>query len=138
MNTVKAKNTGEYIASFPANVQKILESLRATIQKAAPKAVEIISYNMPAFKQHGVLVYFAGNKNHIGFYPTSSPIRIFKNELINYKTSKGAIQFPIDQAIPTRLVTKIVKYRVAEDKEKNLLKTKKSVSKKRVKTWSKD
>jgi uncharacterized protein YdhG (YjbR/CyaY superfamily) len=93
---------------------------------------------MPAFKQHGVLVYFAGNKNHIGFYPTSSPIRIFKNELINYKTSKGAIQFPIDQAIPTRLVTKIVKYRVAEDKEKNLLKTKKSVSKKRVKTWSKD
>lgn len=138
MNTVKAKNTGEYIASFPANVQKILESLRATIQKAAPKAVEIISYNMPAFKQHGVLVYFAGNKNHIGFYPTSSPIRIFKNELINYKTSKGAIQFPIDQAIPTRLVTKIVKYRVAEDKEKNLLKTKKSISKKRVKTWSKD
>lgn len=103
----------------------MLESIRKAIQQAAPAATECISYNMPAYRQHGVLVYFAGYKNHIGFYPTSSPIKIFAEELKAYKTSKGAIQFPLNKPIPAALVKKIVKYRMEEDAVKALGKKKK-------------
>ena len=82
----------------------------------------MISYNMPAFKLHGVLVYYAAYKSHIGFYPTASPMKAFKEELADYKTSKGAIQFPIEKAIPTNLVKKIVKFRINENLEKARLK----------------
>jgi uncharacterized protein YdhG (YjbR/CyaY superfamily) len=99
--------------------------LRKTIKEAAPQAEELISYNIPAFKQNGVLVYYAAYKNHIGFYPTSSPMKVFKKELANYKTSKGAIQFPIEKAIPKTLVSRIVKYRVKENLEKAMIKAKK-------------
>jgi uncharacterized protein YdhG (YjbR/CyaY superfamily) len=115
---VKATNIDEYIKDFPEESQKILEQLRVTIKKAAPKAVEVISYSMPAFKQNGVLVYFAAYKNHIGFYPTPSGIEAFKNELSKYKSSKGAVQFPIDKPLPLTLITKIVKFRAAKDMEK--------------------
>ncbi len=116
--TKVVENIDEYINQFPANVQAILQKLRATIRKTAPAAEETISYQMPAFKYHGMLVYFAGYQNHIGFYPTSSPMKVFKDRLTNYKTSKGAIQFPIDKAIPLTLVKDIVKFRIKENLEK--------------------
>lgn len=96
----------------------MLEELRLVIKKAAPQATELISYNMPAVKQNKVLVYYAVQKNHIGFYPTASPIQVFAKELKGYKTSKGAIQFPIEEPIPIDLVERIVKYRLKEDMDK--------------------
>jgi uncharacterized protein YdhG (YjbR/CyaY superfamily) len=107
----------EYIEVFPPDIQKILRQIRATIKKAAPKATEVISYGMPAFKQNKVLVYFAAGKNHIGFYPTPNPIVFFSKELAAYKTSKGAIQFPLDKKIPLALISNITKFRVREDLE---------------------
>ncbi len=124
--STKFTSVEEYFSCFPADVQAILEEMRKTIKQAAPKATEVISYNMPAFKQNGVLVYYAANKEHIGFYPTAAPIKVFENELEAYKTSKGAIQFPINKPIPKTLVKSIVKYRVAEDAQKAEAKTKKS------------
>ena len=124
-NSKVAGNIDEYIERFPENVQAILQKLRATIRRAAPGAEEVISYQMPAFKYHGTLVYFAGYKNHIGFYPTSSPMKFFKDRLTNYKTSKGAIQFPINEAIPLALVKDIVKFRIRENLEKETTKLKK-------------
>lgn len=121
----KFETVDEYMATVPEKVKPLLEQLRKTIRQAAPKAEEVISYNMPAYKQHGVLVYFAAAKEHIGFYPTSSPIIAFKEKLTPYKTSKGAIQFPIEKGIPVKLVKEIVKYRIAEDAAKVTAKTQK-------------
>ena len=121
----KFKTVDEYFSAFPASTKNLLQELRTTIKRVVPKAEEVISYNMPAFKLNGVLVYFAAYEKHIGFYPTSSPIKVFKKELEGYKTSKGAIQFPIEKAIPKTLVRNIVKYRVKEDQEKAILKAKK-------------
>ncbi|MBL7996449.1 DUF1801 domain-containing protein [bacterium] len=120
MNKMKKAITSidEYIDAFPIDVQDKLQAVRRTIRNSAPKAVEAISYQIPTFKLHGNLVHFAAYKNHIGFYPTSSPIKVFAKELTRYKTSKGAIQFPIDEPIPLGLVRKIVKYRVKESTEK--------------------
>ncbi|MGB8359345.1 MAG: DUF1801 domain-containing protein [Bacteroidales bacterium] len=112
------ENTDEYIAGFPENIQRKLNDLRAAIRKAAPGAEESISYRMPAYKLNGVLVYFAAQKNHIGFYPTSSGVIAFKKELAEYKTSKGAVQFPLDKPIPLKLVSTIVKFRVKENSER--------------------
>jgi len=109
------KNIDEYIKTYPTNIQSILEQMRQTIRKAAPEAIEAISYQMPAFKLNGNLVYFAAFKYHIGFYPTSSGIEAFKQELSPYKTSKGAAQFPLDKPIPYDLVEKIVLFRVKEN-----------------------
>jgi len=114
----KPKTIDEYLSAVPENIRKILEKIRETIHSAAPSAKEVISYGMPAFKINSVLVYFAAAKNHIGFYPTASPIVVFKEELAEYKTSKGAIQFPIDKPIPYDLITRIVEYRAYEDSMK--------------------
>jgi uncharacterized protein YdhG (YjbR/CyaY superfamily) len=95
-----------------------LETLRQTIRKAAPKAEEVISYQMPAFKFYGMLVYFAAYKTHIGFYPTGSGIASFKKELDKYETSKGTVRFPIDKPLPLGLIGKMVKFRVKENFEK--------------------
>jgi uncharacterized protein YdhG (YjbR/CyaY superfamily) len=111
----KAQNIGEYILSFPKELQVMLNQVREIVRKAAPKAEETISYQMPAFRQNNILVYFAAHKNHIGFYPTASGIQAFQREIAGFKTSKGAIQFPLDQKIPTALIIKIVKFRVQED-----------------------
>ena len=108
----------EYIATFPAETQKILQELRAVIHLAAPGAQEKISYQMPAFHLKGNLVYFAAWKDHIGFYPTSSGIRAFQQELSAYEFSKGAVKFPLDQPLPLDLITRIVKFRVAENLKK--------------------
>jgi uncharacterized protein YdhG (YjbR/CyaY superfamily) len=101
-----------YIATFPAETQVKLEQLRACIRKAAPNAEECWGYQMPAYKQNGMLVYFAAYQNHIGFYPTSSGIIHFQQEIADYKHSKGAVQFPLDKRLPLALVTKMVKHRV--------------------------
>lgn len=112
---LQIKTIDDYINQYPDEIKSKLESIRAAIKKAAPKAAEVISYGMPAFKQNKVLVYFAAGKNHIGFYPTPKPIVVFKKELEGYKTSKGAIQFPLDKKIPLALISKITKFRVKED-----------------------
>lgn len=121
------RTVDEYIRAFPADVQAKLRQLRKAILSAAPGAEETISYGMPAFKLKGVLVYFAAYKNHIGFYPTSSGIRAFRKDLSEYKCSKGAVQFPIDEPLPYPIIRKIVKFRVAEDlkrdREKKLRRT---------------
>lgn len=105
----------EYIAGFPNNVQAILEKIRATIRESAPEAEETISYQMPTFKQNGILVHFAAFKNHIGLYPTPSGIEEFKDVLSDYKSAKGSVQFPLDQPIPYDLIGKIVRFRVREN-----------------------
>ena len=109
----------EYIATFPQDVQKILEEVRAVIKAAAPKAEEKISYQIPTFTLNGGnLIHFAAFKNHIGFYPTPNGIEAFQKELSVYKGAKGSIQFPKDKPMPLKLVRKIVKYRVAESLKK--------------------
>jgi uncharacterized protein YdhG (YjbR/CyaY superfamily) len=105
----------EYIAQYPADIQKKLKGLRKTIRAAAPKAVERISYNMPTYSQQGNLVYFAVFKNHIGFYPIPSGIKKFEKELSVYKLGKGSAQFPIDKPLPLALIKKIVAFRVHEN-----------------------
>jgi uncharacterized protein YdhG (YjbR/CyaY superfamily) len=115
---VRFGSIDEYIAAFPEDIQKLLEEVRATVRAAAPEAEERISYQMPAFAQKGILVYFAAMKHHIGFYPTSSGIQAFQAELSPYKTSKGAIQFPLDKPLPLDLITRIVRFRVEENLKK--------------------
>ena len=115
----------EYIATFPAETQKILQALRATIKAAAPDADEKISYQMPTFALKGNLVHFAAHKNHIGFYPTPSGIEAFKQELSLYEGAKGSIRFPIEEPLPLELISKIVKFRVAENLNKAERKAKK-------------
>jgi len=117
-NTSPAENVDAYIARFAPTTQKLLKQLRATIKKAAPLAEEVISYGMPAYKYHGILVYFAGYEHHIGFYPTASGIENFKKEFAGFKHSKGAVQFPPDKPLPLSLVTAIVKFRVQLNLEK--------------------
>jgi uncharacterized protein YdhG (YjbR/CyaY superfamily) len=110
------KTIDEYIKSFPEDVQSILERMRQTIQKAAPEAVEEISYQIPTFKLNGKnLVHFAGYKNHIGFYPIPSSIQAFKKKLSQYNGGKGSVQFPLDKPIPYELVKEIVVFRMHEN-----------------------
>jgi uncharacterized protein YdhG (YjbR/CyaY superfamily) len=115
----------EYIVTFPEEIQKILQELRATIKDAAPGAEEKISYQMPAFALKGNLVHFAAWKNHIGFYGASSAIQVFKNELSIYAGEKGTLKFPIDKPLPLELISKIVKFRVAENLKKAEMKSSK-------------
>ncbi|OMD41801.1 iron chaperone [Paenibacillus odorifer] len=108
----------DYISKFPPEIQEILSTIRKVIKEAAPDAKEKISYQMPTFELHGNLVHFAAFKNHIGFYPTPNGIDAFKEELSVYKGAKGSIQFPLNQPMPYELISKIVKFRVAEDIKK--------------------
>ena len=121
--TVVIKNVDEYIKQFPENVQASLQKIRNIIKTAAPKAEEVISYMMPAYKFNGMLVYFAGYKNHIGFYAAPTGHEAFKKELAIYKSGKGSVQFPLDKPLPVSLISKIVKYRVAENLEKGKTKS---------------
>ncbi len=108
----------EYIATFPKTTQTTLQTLRQAIKEAAPDAQETISYQMPAFKQNGILVYFAAFKNHIGFFPTASAVEAFKEKLKGYKTSKGTVQFPLGEPIPLELVKEMVRFKVKENAAK--------------------
>jgi len=121
----KVNDIDKYIAGFPEETQYLLDKIRATIIKAAPEAEEVISYQMPAYKLHGMLVFFAGYKNHIGFYPGAGGIEAFKKEISVYKNAKGSVQFPLDKKLPLQLITRIVKFRVKQNLEKAALKVKK-------------
>ena len=108
----------EYIQTFPEDIQKILREVRATIKSAAPDAEEKISYQMPTFFLKGNLIHFAAFKNHIGLYPTPSGTEAFKRELSIYQGAKGSVRLPIDKPMPLKLISKIVKFRVAENLKK--------------------
>jgi uncharacterized protein YdhG (YjbR/CyaY superfamily) len=117
MKNTQAETIDQYIVSFPKDIQKILEDIRATIRKAAPDAQEAIKYAIPTFIQNGNLVHFAAFKNHIGFYPAPQALEEFKKELSAYEGSKGAVKFPLDSPVPLPLIRKIVKYRVKQNLE---------------------
>jgi uncharacterized protein YdhG (YjbR/CyaY superfamily) len=114
----KPESVDEYIKSFPKESQLLLEKVRKTIRKTAPKAVEVISYSMPAYKLDGILVWFAAHTKHIGFYPGASGIAAFKKELSGYKGAKGSVQFPFDEPLPLELISKIVLFRAEENLQK--------------------
>ena len=124
MITNKPNTIDEYIAGFPCEIQEILHQCRLTIREAAPQAVEVMSYGMPAFKLNGILVWFAAYSKHIGFYPHNTGIVAFKKELSIYKGGKGSVQFPLDKPLPLELISEIVKFRVIENLEKQKLKKK--------------
>jgi uncharacterized protein YdhG (YjbR/CyaY superfamily) len=112
------KTIDEYISTFPKTTQTVLEALRRAIKEAAPNAEETISYQMPAFKQNGIVVYFAAFKNHIGFFPTASAVEAFKEKLCGYETSKGTVRFPFGEPIPLELVKEMVQFKVKENNAK--------------------
>ena len=111
----KPKDIDGYISQFPADVQAILEKVRTTISHAAPEAKETISYLMPAFKQHGLLVYFAAGEKHIGLYPPIYGDKALERAVARYAGPKGNLQFPLDEPIPYNLIERIVKLRVKQD-----------------------
>ena len=115
MKTAPAKDIDAYIAGVPKNVQKLLQQIRKTIQKAAPDAEEAIKYQIPTFTLNGKnLVHFAAFKEHIGFYPAPRAIEEFKDELAAYAGAKGTVRFPLDEPIPHDLIARMVKFRVAQ------------------------
>src|SRR6267143_2015366 len=115
----KFETMDRYIESFPENVQSVLEKLRATVQEAAPEAVESISYQMPTFKLKGQrLAYFSAWKNHVGFYSIPEGNEAFRKELSPYSGEKGSLRFPLDKPIPYDLVKKTVIFRMKEIQKK--------------------
>lgn len=119
MPTIPApRNIDEYIASFPPAVQAVLEKIRWTIKKAAPDAQETIGYNMPAFTQEGIVVYFAAFKKHIGFYPPVRGDAKLEKAVSPYAGKKGSLQFPLNRPIPYTLIERIVKLRVKQNLSK--------------------
>ncbi|MFT8322742.1 MAG: DUF1801 domain-containing protein [Bacillus sp. (in: firmicutes)] len=121
----KFESIDEYIVTFSPDVQDILNRLRRVIKEAVPEAEEKISYQMPTFVWHGNLVHFAAYNKHIGFYPTPNGISAFQQELSAYKGGKGSVQFPLEEPLPYELITKIVKFRVEENRKKAEAKLKK-------------
>jgi uncharacterized protein YdhG (YjbR/CyaY superfamily) len=115
---MKSKLVEDYIAGFEPEIQKRLQLMRETILSVAPDAEECISYKMPAYKLNGILVYFAGYKNHIGFYALPTGHAKFINDLVNYKTGKGSVQFPNSSDLPIDLIKKMVEFRVEENLSK--------------------
>ncbi|SFK31974.1 Uncharacterized conserved protein YdhG, YjbR/CyaY-like superfamily, DUF1801 family [Porphyromonadaceae bacterium KH3CP3RA] len=114
------KNVDEYIAAFPEEVQNKLAQIRAIVKAAAPEAEESISYGIPAYKLNKrPLVYFAGNKKHIGFYATPTGHAAFTKELSRYKQGKGSVQFPLNEPLPLKLIERIVQFRVTENNQRN-------------------
>lgn len=120
MTKTDFKNVDEYIAAQPESGQAVLEAMRSTIRKALPKAEEVISYKMPAYKLKGaVVLYFAGWKQHYSLYPAGDRLlAAFKDELATYKISKGTIRFPLGQAVPLKLIERIAKFRATEKQER--------------------
>ena len=121
----KAKDIDGYISQFTADVQAILQKVRTTISSAAPEAKETISYTMPAFRQHGILVYFAAWEKHIGMYPPISGNKTLEKAIARYAGPKGNLQFPLDEPIPYDLIERIVNLRVEQNTEKAAAKRKK-------------
>ena len=121
----KPKDIDSYISQFPADVQAVLQEVRETIRRAAPDAEETISYLMPAFRQNGILVYFAAWKNHIGLYPPITDDKALEKAVARYAGPKGNLQFPLDEPMPFDLIERIVKLRVKQDAVKAAAKRKK-------------
>ena len=115
------KSIDEYIATFPEDIQEILESVRQAVKRAVPEAEEVISYQLPAFKYHGFILYYGGYAKHFSISAEPPAFEVFKTELAPYKVSKSAVQFPYDKPIPFDLIGQIAKYRA----DKNLKKSKK-------------
>ncbi len=113
-----AKTIDEHIHTFAPETQAILEKVRQTIKSVAPQATEAISYGIPTFRLNGNLVHFAGYAHHVGFYPGSEAIEVFREEIKGYKTSRGTIQFPLDKPIPYDLIKKITEFRVKQSLQK--------------------
>ena len=113
--TQQSSDIDGYISQFPADVQAVLEKIRDTIRQAAPEAKEVISYQMPAFKQHGILVYFAAWKQHIGLYPPIIGDKALEKAVARYAGPKGNLQFPLDEPMPLDLIERIVKLRLKQD-----------------------
>ena len=108
----------DYLAALPEEARATLEKIRKAIKAAAPKATEVISYQMPMYKHHGMLVGFAAFKDHCSFFPGANPVATHKDELKAYETSKGTIRFPIGKPLPAALVKKLVKTRIAENEKR--------------------
>lgn len=123
--TQKPKDIDGYISQFPADTQAVLQKVRETIRHAAPDAKEVISYQMPAFKQHGILIYFAAWTKHIGLYPPISGDKALEKAVARYAGPKGNLQFPLDEPMPIALIERIVKLRVKQDSEKAAARRKK-------------
>ena len=115
----------DYLAALPEDARNTLEKLRKVIKAAAPRATEVISYQMPMYKHHGMLVGFAAFKDHCSFFPGANPVATHKDELKAYQTSKGTIRFPIGKPLPAALVKKLVKTRIAENEKRQSEKLKK-------------
>src|ERR1700722_12628032 len=120
----KPKDIDGYISQFPSDVQAVLEQVRTTIRNAAPDAKEVISYMMPAFKRHGILVYFAAWKKHIGLYPPITGDKTVEKAVARFAGPKGNLQVPLDEPIPYDLIERIVKLRVKLDSAKAAAKRK--------------
>jgi uncharacterized protein YdhG (YjbR/CyaY superfamily) len=125
MKRISAKTVDEYLQAFPPTVRTVLKKIRQTIKAAAPQAEEVISYGIAGYKYHGMLIYFAGFTRHVSVYPAPRGVESFKKELAAYKGGKGTVQFPLSQPVPFGLITRIVKYRVKANEEKNAAKKKK-------------
>ena len=119
------KTVDAYLAALPEEARATLEKIRKAIKAAAPKATEVISYQIPMYKQHGMLVGFAAFKDHCSFFPGAKPVATYKDELKAYETSKGTIRFPIGKPLPTALVKRLVKARIAENEKRASEKAKK-------------
>lgn len=123
----KPNSIQEYFSWFPPEIQAKLQQMREILRQALPEAEEVISYHMPAFKTSEVLVYYAAAKSHLGYYPTSSGVINFKEELSRYVTSKGAIQFSYSEDLPEQLITEIAQFRAQEARERAATKKKKKL-----------
>ncbi len=110
-----AKNVDEYLAAVPKEARTVLEKLRRTIKAAAPMAAEVISYQMPMYKHHGMVIGFAAFKDHCSIFPGSAVMDAHKEELKRYSTSKGTIRFPVNKPLPATLVKKLVRARIKEN-----------------------
>jgi uncharacterized protein YdhG (YjbR/CyaY superfamily) len=131
MKSRAPENIDEYIDGFPSNVQKILQKIRKTVQKAAPGSQEVISYRMPAFKLNRVFVFFAGYQNHVSLYPAPRGVAEFKEELAQYGGGKGTLQFPLGQPVNFDLIARIVRFRVQQNAELDNARSKKKVGTKK-------
>lgn len=117
-NESASSEVDEFIARYPADVQKVLQKIRGIIREVAPEAKETINYGIPTFTLNGNLVHYSALTNHIGFYPTPSGIEKFKKELSKYEGAKGSVKFPLDEPIPYELIRKITEFRVKEQQAK--------------------